>query len=279
MATHNSATMVGYLLKDPVVLNNGDGGNEKVLFHIRTARRDTEGYVGPRVEDVTIYYDGDTLINKVKHLKAFDVVYIKGVFNILTMDKRSSCAWCGGENVKYRGSATFIYPIFIMKMGNLAPNYDIDSGSPEELIVNKYMEISNTVTIMGTVVSDSELIGRPNHPCCRYRLGVDRKYYIKTQDDLTADYPWVYSYGQQAEWDARHLVRGAVIQVDGFMHVRKVMANIQCEHCGEEYTYPDITTEFIPYSLEYLSGHKTDEDIAKEEEEAKYAALHNTPLS
>lgn len=275
MATHNSATMVGYLLKDPIVLNSNEEGNRKVIVRMRTVRRDAEGYYGRRTEDVAVYYDGDELFGQITKLKRFDLIYIKGVFNILTMDKKSSCPWCSGKNVKYRGSATFIYPIFIMKLQSLSSMYDIDAGNPEKFITDRFTEISNMITIMGTVVSDPEMVGPPDKSYCRYRLGVDRKYYIKTQDDITADYPWVYSCGQQAEWDYRHLLQGSVIQVDGFMRSRKVKANMTCEHCGQVYTYDDIVTEFIPYSLEYLSGYKTDEDIANEEEEARLAALNS----
>lgn len=274
MATHNQVREVGYLLKDPRVMNEGVEGSEKILFQIRTVRRYTEGYYGKQFEDVVIYYDGTEFMDKLKKLKKFDVIDVKGVFNVLTVNKKSICPFCGAQNVKYRGSSTFIYPIWFQKLNSLLTVYDHNQDLPEELLQKHYMEISNQALIIGTVVSDPELIGTAQRPCCRYRLGVDRKYYIKTQDELTADYPWVYSYGQQAEWDHRHLVQGSVILVDGFIHNRQIDANIKCEHCCSDYTYPDITTEFIPYSLEYLSGHKTDEDIALEEELARREAMH-----
>ena len=116
------------------------------------------------------------------------------------------------------------------------------------------------------------MIGDAKHPCCRYRLGVDRKYYIKTQSEITADYPWVYSYGQQAEYDYSHLKmpqdgeQGSLVLVDGFVQYRDVEAKMVCDACGEPYTYHDIVTEFIPYSIEYLNNYITDEEIAKKRE-------------
>lgn len=276
MAHHNHVRTVGYLLKEPKIMNEGVEGSEKILFQIRTIRRETEGYNGRQFEDLIIYYDGTELMPKLKKLRQYDVVDIKGVFNVLTVNKRSICPACGAENIKYRGSSTFVYPIHVTKLQSYSTIADQDINSPEKLLESHYKEISNYSFIIGTVVSDPELIGTPKMPCCRYRLGVDRKYYIKSQDELTSDYPWVYSYGQQAEWDYRHLVKNAVIHVDGFIHNRQVEANMKCEHCGEEYTYPDVTTEFIPYSLEYLSGHKTDEDIALEEELEKRERLKKT---
>lgn len=270
MATHNQVREVGYLLKDPKIMNEGIEGSEKILFQIRTARRDTEGYLGKRFEDVIIYYDGTELMDKLKKLKAYDLIDVKGVFNVLTVNKKSLCPHCGAQNIKYRGSSTFIYPIFVTKLNSLMVSFDQNAELPEQILEERFKEVSNQALIIGTVVSDPELIGTAKIPCCRYRLGVDRKYYIKTQDELTADYPWVYSYGQQAEWDIRHLIKNSVVLVDGFIHNRQVNANMTCETCGGEYTYPDVTTEFIPYSLEYLSGHKTDEDIALEEELNKH---------
>ena len=273
MATHNQVREVGYLLKDPKIINEGETGLEKVLFQIRTIRRNVDNYRGKLFEDVIIYYDGAELIEKVKKLKKFDLVDIKGVFNVLTVNKKSLCPFCGAQNVKYRGSSTFIYPISVLKIGSVLTAYDQDTSLPEEILGRHYTEVSNQALIIGTVVSDPELIGTEKNQCCRYRLGVDRKYYIKTQDELTADYPWVYSYGQQAEWDYRHLQQGSVILVDGFIHNRQINANIKCEHCGSDYTYPDVATEFVPYSLEYLSNYKTDEDIALEEELARREAM------
>lgn len=273
MATHNQVREVGYLLKDPTILYEGIEGSEKILFQIRTIRRDTEGYAGKKFEDVMIYYDGVELMPKLRKLKRFDLIDVKGVFNVLTVNKKSRCPQCGHENIKYRGSSTFIYPIFFVKIQSLATLFDNSETSPEMLLEKQWTEVSNQALIIGTVVNEPELIGLPHRPCCRYMLGVDRKYYIKTQDELTADYPWVYSYGQQAEWDIRHLRQGAVILVDGFIHNRQVEVNTTCEECGCMYKYPDVTTEFIPYSLEYLSGHKTDEEIAMEEEVKKHEAL------
>lgn len=273
MATHNQVREVGYLLQDPKIMNEGLEGSEKILFKIRTIRRETEGYFGKKFEDVIIYYDGTELMPRLKKLKRFDLIDLKGVFNVLTVNKKSRCPACGEQNIKYRGSSTFIYPIFFNKINSLATLFDNDEESPEMHLEKHWKEVSNQALIIGTVVNEPELIGLPNRPCCRYRLGVDRKYYIKTQDELTSDYPWVYTYGEQAEWDIRHLRQGALILVDGFIHNRQVDANITCEHCGTGYTYPDVTTEFIPYSLEYLAGHKTDAEIAMEEEVKKYEAM------
>jgi len=219
-----------------------------------------------------IYYDGIELMPRIKKLQQFDLIDIKGVFNILTVNKKSNCPGCGQQNIKYRGSSTFIYPISLVKLNAMREAYEHDPQLPLRILEKHFKETSNQVLIVGTVVSQPEMIGDAKHPCCRYRLGVDRKYYIKTQSEITADYPWVYSYGQQAEYDYSHLKmpqdgeQGSLVLVDGFVQYRDVEAKMVCDACGEPYTYHDIVTEFIPYSIEYLNNYITDEEIAKKRE-------------
>lgn len=272
MATHNQARMVGFLLTDPTIINAGQEGAEKAIFRICTTHRDIDIYRGPQYQDVLIYYDGTALMERIKKLKQFDLIDIKGVFNILTVNKKSKCEYCGQENIKYRGSSTFIYPISLVKLNAMKEAYEHDPQLPYRILTKHFKETSNQILIVGTVVSQPEMIGDAKHPCCRYRLGVDRKYYIRTQGDVTADYPWIYSYGQQAEYDFTHLKmpedgeQGTLVFVDAFVQYRNVDARMVCESCGEAYTYRDVTTEFIPYSVEYLNHYITDEEIAKKQE-------------
>lgn len=279
MATHNQVREVGYLVKEPTIFNEGIEGSEKILFQIRTVRRHIDDYFGKKFEDVIMYYDGERYIEKMKKLKKFDLVDIKGVFNVLPVDKNSVCPFCGKQNVKYQGTSTFIYPISFIKLDNIEASYEYDNDLPESILRKHYTEISNQALIVGTVCSDPEMIGNDKIKCCRYKLGVDRKYFIKTQAEQTADYPWVYSYGQQAESDYRHLKRDSLVLVDACVHNREIQADIKCAHCSNDYKYPDVVTDFIPYSVEYLSNYKTDEDIALEEEINRRSFIHNTMLS
>ena len=58
MATHNQVRVIGYLLKDPQIMNEGEEGGEKVIFLIRTTHRDIEGYPCMKFQDIMVYYDG-----------------------------------------------------------------------------------------------------------------------------------------------------------------------------------------------------------------------------
>lgn len=266
MATHNSVRLAGYLLENPVIANEGTPGEEKIFLKLRTLRRDADDVDPGRFEDIFVFYDGNELIEKMKKLIQFDIVDIKGVFNIIATNKPSRCPDCGAINFKMNGTYSFVYPQWIRKIDNITNSYEYDPDLPDSILFHQYKEVSNYFTMIGTVVSKPELINQETYPVCRYRVGVDRKYYIKTQPDIHADYPWVYSRGQQAMDDERHLQFNSVVLVDGYIHTRNVLVPTKCETCGAGYSYPDVVTDFIPYAIEYLSNYKTDEDIAREEE-------------
>ncbi len=273
MAIHNKGRLVGYLLEDPSIANKGEQGAEKVFLTIRTIRRDSD--IGTqRYEDVFVFYDGEKMIEKMKRLKKYDIVDITGVLNIVSAPKPSRCPHCGAYHYKENGTYTFIYPIHFRKLDNIMNSYEYSVKLPDAILFNHYREVSNSITLIGTVVSEPEKLSTPKKEQARYRLGINRKYFVTTQPDVKADYPWVYTYGQQAEDDLRHLLLNAVIFVDGYIRTRNVQVKTSCENCGGEYTYPDVVTDVVPFSVEYCSGHKTDEDIAREEE----LALRNAML-
>ena len=224
MAVHNQVRVVGYVKGKVTVLGEETPGGERVIFSLRTMPREIDIYHEEKYQDIMVFYDGknDSMMAKMKNLHQYDIVDIKGVFNVLTLNKHSVCPCCGSENVKYRASTTFVYPIHMMKLNALYTAYEHDEALPEQLLAKHYREISNQAIICGTVVNEPELKPYGKSICCKYELGINRKYYISTQSDVTADYIWVYTFGDQAEDDARHLIPGATILIDGFMRNRKV---------------------------------------------------------
>ena len=157
MATHNQVRVVGFLVGNVRLVETE--GNEKAFFTLRTTHRDVDCFHEEKFEDIMVYYDGaeTSIMNKIKKLVPFDIVDIKGVFNILTMNKRSRCSACGAENIKYRGSSTFIYPLHLLKQNALFKAFEHDEGRPEELLVKHYKEISNQAILCGTVVNEPEI--------------------------------------------------------------------------------------------------------------------------
>lgn len=272
MATHNQVRLIGYLTKKPIVLNENKPGEEKILMNIKTARREADGYRGEYYCDVIVYYSGDELMPKFKTYDQFDIVDIKGVFMVLPTMRKSICPACGAINYKENAVSTFVYPQSVTRLGSYTEFYDNKLETPDSLLMKNYQENSNQCLIIGTVITDPQFIAG-DVDLCRYGLGVDRKYYVKEQSEQHSDYPWVYSYGEQAEWDAKYLRKKSVILMDGFIHNEWYKADKACKACNHKYTVDEVGTQFTPYSIEYLSGYMTDETLQKEAELAKLAAM------
>ena len=270
MATHNQVRVLGFLLKDPIITNEDEFGEEQLLISMRVCNRDLDGYYYSPFQDVFIYYDDNDnkdLLQLLKDLKKHDIVDIKGVFNVLSVNKWSKCPYCDEENVKLNGTSCFVYPISCLRLNNIQRMYQENEELPEKLLLDYYQEVSNHIILVGNVMSEPEMTGSKSSPCCRYQLGIERKYFIKTQEDSKYDYPYVYSYGKQARNDMRYLKPGALVLVEGFIRNRKVQSNMTCEYCGTEYQYPSVASELIPYSVEYLRGYYTDEELEEMEKE------------
>ncbi len=277
MATHNQVNMVGFLLADPQIVNEGQIGEEKAIIQVRTVRREIEGYNRPDFADLVLFYGETELMDKCKSLRRFDVIQVKGVFNIINTRKIRRCPHCNHDNEINDSLSTFVYPQWISRIGSYKDYYNDQNQMPNAALLRNYREISNQCIIIGTVVTQPEFIeAKHGRNLCRYALGVDRKYYIKSQNDMTADYPWVYSYGKQAERDKKHLIdKESLIMVDGFIHNERIKKTTVCDNCGKEFSSKEIGTQFTPYSVEYLAGYKTDEEISMEEETLRRRKLND----
>ena len=267
MATHNQVRVIGYLITEPIIMNEGNLGAEKIRYHIRTVHRKIDGLRDDKFQDIMIFYDGTDFMEKMKKLKKYDVVDIKGVFNVLTINKKSECPYCGEKNIKPYGSLAAVYPISFIKINAWETCYEHDVELPERILTKYFQETSNYATIIGTVANTPELLGTEEYPCCRYMLAINRKYYIKTQDNITADYPYIYSYGKQARNDYRYLKQGSVVMADCFVRMRKIKNNIRCNKCDREYQFLDVASELVPYSVEYLQNFLTEEEAMELENE------------
>ena len=94
MATHNQVRVVGFLKNQPQIIHSEREGERKILFLIRTIHRELDGFSGMEFQDLMVYYDGTELMDKLVQLSQFDLVDIKGVFNILNLNKVSTCGNC-----------------------------------------------------------------------------------------------------------------------------------------------------------------------------------------
>ena len=81
MAVHNQVRVVGYVKGEVTVLGEGVPGGERVLVSLRTMPREIDIYQEEKFQDIMVFYDGkdESLMARLKHLHAYDIVDIKGV--------------------------------------------------------------------------------------------------------------------------------------------------------------------------------------------------------
>ena len=258
MAQHNEIRVIGYLTENPKVQSiNPEENIFRIIFPIRTVRREVDGFPGAKFMELLVMCDSNIKnLKLMASLKQYDVVSIKGVINIAFIGKGSTCPYCGTKNFKQGSTVTFIYPIFIERRGSY-----INDEDKEELLYRQFEEVSNEVKLIGTVSKDPELImvnGNEElndfrkRECCRYPIGIDRKFYISSQSNLFSDYPWIYSYGQDAVADFENVKKGMVVFLDGFLQSIPIEVEMICDECGEKYTFNDSSYNIVPYSLEYM---------------------------
>ena len=77
------------------------------------------------------------------------------------------------------------------------------------------------------------------------------------------------SQGENAESDAKFLMKGSSVLVEGFIQTREIIQRTTCEECGEMYDWNDRAMEIVPYSTEYLLNCRTIEEIEEMEKSAQ----------
>lgn len=268
MAIHNQIRVKGFFTEPNARIYYEGTPDEKIIRILRTTHREAEGFDGQEYQDVPIFYDGSDarMRSFLKNCDKYDMVDVKGVINIMATNKVSYCPECGQKNVKINGTSYYVYPIFMEKTNSLRGSIEDGNVELPNIMLERVKEVSNDAMLIGTVDNDPELLELPRKQdktiCCRFRLWIERKYFIKSQNTIKNDYPWVYVYGKLASDAYKHLIKGSVVAVFGFFRNRRSFGTMECGNCGEVYRYKDNTVEIVAYSVEYLSKFITDEELA-----------------
>ena len=94
------------------------------------------------------------------------------------------------------------------------------------------------------------------------QIALNRKFRVKEDPpEIKTDFPWVKSQGTGAESDAKFLMKGSSVLIDGMIQTREFMQKTVCEECGQEYEWPDQAMEIVPYCTEYLLNCRSAEEI------------------
>ena len=199
-----------------------------------------------------------------------DIVLIKGVVTSKTISKSSYCPHCtddDGNATKntVNGNLVYVTPIYVKKI----ESYGEDKQAAIEDLVNN-REISNQIYVMGTLIKDPKLFTtKKGVQITQYPLAINRKFTIRTDDpNIRTDWPICKSYGEKAREDKIFLRHQAEVIIDGFLQARTVHRHAKCACCGKDYEWKDHMMELVPYDVEYVSGHKSEEEVKAESEKS-----------
>lgn len=277
MARENFVLLHGQIQSTPKIYQSTEGTLTRAILAIKVLRRpylngNGEVLGGKLHVDCPIIMSGnEEIIRRISEMDQGDMVDIRGVLTTREVIKSTTCKACGHKN-SVQGNTVYITPIYICKREN-----HLDDIAGFELLKER-SEISNVVILIGNLCRPPELYKDDsiNYATCQYQIAANRKYHIRDNGaaaDVKTDYPWVKSFGEQAQQDAIRLQEGSSVYVNGGIQTREVARLTTCENCGAEYAWKDTASEIIPYSVEYLEGclfpereEKTGEEAADNEE-------------
>lgn len=164
------------------------------------------------------------------------------------------CASCK-EKIEAAGITTFITPIYL-KICERVKCEEYPDGFDEKQsagMLRERAEVSNIVKLIGRLCRDPERIMNVKQASAQYQVAVNRKFKIREDNpDTKTDFPWIKSYGPQAEEDFTALHVNSLVYVDGCIQSRPISRRVCCPHCGAENSFEEFAYEVVPYSVEYL---------------------------
>ncbi len=190
------------------------------------------------------------MIEKIKSLKPNDVVRVTGIIQTISRPNEIKCPNCNAINniseatLKERAGNNLIYviPYSVTKVAS----YDDQMFAYQDVIKN--VEISNKVFLIGTLLSDPEKHELVDKVYTRYQIAVE---HTDSRQECFA-YPWIYSYGENAERDFFSLQAGSKVFIDGAMQTRRYRNKYLCKECKKEFEIQGKTLEVISYATEFL---------------------------
>lgn len=272
MARHNHVYLYASLRKDPILSKdaNGDYFSAQVSLCVVQGKRSVDDiHTNAYSFDCPPLLTQDSaLMMDISKWRENDIVMIKGTLCTRDTMKKSFCPHCGKQNA-YPGTVSYIVPIHAVKVRS----HHTKDEALEDLKAN--YELSNNCLLVGNVCENPQFYRYQDGSCVtQYNIALNRKFHIKTDPaTLTADYPHVKSFGDIAVLDAKHLQIGSSILIEGALKTRQFDRKVECQNCGQTYIKNDSAMEIVPYSVEYLTGCRSTNEIEKLQ-----AELSNKPF-
>ena len=264
MARFNNVLLTGYVTMSEVHTNAQ--GESFALAYVTVARPDRnvgDGKDHMKCDCPVVMTRDPELIRKMSEWKQYDIVQIKGVVACKRVTKVSFCPKCNNAN-RPEGVLVFVNPIHLMKF-NPFDKKPGEENTQEECLqfLAQNREISNSFIASGTLCTDPKTkILKSGVFVSQYQIALRRSWRDPfAPPEERTDFPWIKSYGELAESDADYLQKGAEVIIDGCLQARRVQRHTICPNCGTKYDWVDNALEGVPFSTEYVAGHKTQEEI------------------
>ena len=292
MARENLTFLTGIVAKSPTIVKAGDEYQYAMVYLIvsRGLREVGDHRKYMKCDNPIIMTRDPKLIQEIESWNKYDIVHVKGMIASKRIMKSSICKECGMKNSQ-PGALVYVYPIYAEKIGS------VETKEQAVEYLSDHREISNQLYVFGHVCGDPKKI-KPKSDLIvtQYQIALTRKFRIRTDSpDIRTDFPWVKSYGDNAEEDKLRLRKGSEVYIDGCLQARSVLRHAICGQafdmegkamfddemnpirktdangkpvgCGAVYDWQDRAMEIVPYSTEYLSNYNSDQEIEKNENE------------
>lgn len=259
MAKENYVLLNGQVTQNPRIMKDEDGNYLRGMCSITVIRgvRDFGDNISHLKYDCPVIMTGNPeKIAEMETWHANDMVEVKGVITTKGIKKVTMCRnpECGAKN-KVDGNYTYINPIYLERR---------ETGLTKEEgleLLKKRCEISNYILCVGTLCRDVDVYDTGNMKIAQYQIAVNRKYRLRDSSaEERTDYPWVKSYGENAESDSKSIKTGSVVLIDGMVQTREIVRTSVCSECGTSYKWNDQAMEIVPYQIEYLQNFITSEE-------------------
>ena len=250
MARENTITLVGEVNSPLTITLNKVHSTYRVAFNMKTLRRNGRTDF-PRIN---VFGLSEEQARKMyEEFKIGSFVMVRGMVSTKMVQKVIKCEGCGKE---YTSDALVTEVIAYSAPVHLNGEYE----------ANELKEFANNLHMIGAVCSEIQSRQSPSGvSMTQYQVAVNRKYHVKEKEDKT-DFPWVKTFGRQAEEDEKHLKVSSQIYINGAIQTREVSKTIVCDECESTIKYVENLGEIVPQDVEYLNNCVFDEAEDKETE-------------
>ncbi len=263
MAKENYISLKGQLRSDvQYVANPVTGDINRAIFQLTVMRRDIRNRANdfsPKVDRPVISTEDPELIKEIQGFKLHDIIEVKGTFKTMHVTKHKQCPdpACAKVNI-------FTTPTQVINPVYLGRCYELNTNIEGTDYLRKCAEVSNIAKVIGRVclTDDQIIIGETErgNKFAKYQIAINRKLFDSSSEGVEdhSDYPVVYSYDDIADQDEAMLCQGALIYIDGYVHMMTVTQNVECCACGKQFPVKQSRMNLTPYSVEYLRDYKND---------------------